>query len=175
MVTAAKLKKQCTRKFKCYLCQEIHQTAKALNQHFKAEHGRLDCNDCGKSFSSPLSLKKHSYMHKLCSHFCRYCDKTFPFRSQCDFHENVHTTPCFHCTRSGCKSSFMRDSVLKLHQAMHDADPLHCPDCDYSNPDIRNLRQHQRIHTGAKPYKCEVCNKCFTYSMQKKRHKCQNS
>ena len=139
MATAAELKKQCTRKFKCYLCQAIHPTEKALNQHFKAKHGGLDCADCGKGFSSPLSLKKHSYMHKLCSHSCHHCDKTFPFKLQRDFHENVHTTPRFYCTRSGCKSSFMRDSDLKLHQAMHDAEPLHCPDCNYSNPDIRNL------------------------------------
>ena len=60
MATVAKLKKQCTHKFKCYLFQEIHPTAKALNQHFKAEHGGLDCNDCGKGFSSPLSFKKYS-------------------------------------------------------------------------------------------------------------------
>ena len=171
----AELKKQHTRKFKCYLCKQVHPTTKALNKHFKLEHGGLDCEECSKGFSSPLSLKKHSYMHKLCSHPCWHCDKKFPFKSQRDFHENVHTTPCFCCTRTGCKSSFTRDSDLKQHLAMHDADPLQCPNCDYRNPDIRNLRQHQRTHKGAKPYKCNVCDKRFTYSMQKKRHKCTSS
>ena len=76
------LKKQCTHKFKCYLCKQVYSTTKALNKHFKLEHGGLDCEECGKGFSSPLSLKKHSYMHKLCSHPCRHCDKKFPFKSQ---------------------------------------------------------------------------------------------
>ena len=139
MAAVAELKKQCTRNFRCYLCKQVYHTTKALNQHFKLKHGGLDCADCEKGFSSLLSLKKHSYMHKFCKHPCRYCDKKFPFKSQHDFHENVHMTTHFQCTRTGCKSSFTRDSDLKLHLAMHDAEPLHCSDCDYSNPNIRNL------------------------------------
>ena len=43
----AELKKQWTRKFKCYLCKQVHSTTKALNKHFKLEHGGLDCEECG--------------------------------------------------------------------------------------------------------------------------------
>ena len=52
------LKKQQKHTFKCYLCQKSFPTTKSLNNHFKVEHGGLECADCGKDFTSPLSLKK---------------------------------------------------------------------------------------------------------------------
>ena len=172
--TVIALKKPGKCSFKSYLCQKSFPTTKTLNKHFKVEHGGLECDDCGKEFTSPLSLKKHSYVHKLCPHHCCHCDKVFPFKSQRDFHENVHATLQYSCTQPGCKSSFTRESDLKLHLHIHDTEPLKCLDCEYSNPDIRNLRQHQRSHSGEKPYKCNTCEARFMYSMQKKHHKCPN-
>ena len=164
-------KKTRKRAFKCYLCVKRFPSTKGLNDHFRKTHEGLDCDVCGRDFNSPLSLKKHSYVHGLRPHRCQFCGKDYPFKSERDIHENTHTKAVrFTCKREGCRSSFSRDSDLKLHDELHDAKPIQCSVCTYSNPDIRNVRQHERVHTDEKPYKCSKCDMTFKFSMQRKRH-----
>lgn len=84
-------KKYRKRVFKCYLCLERFSSTKRLNHHFKVWHNGLDCEVCGWEFNSPLSQKKHSYVHGSCPHVCGFCGKRFPFKSERDIHENSHT------------------------------------------------------------------------------------
>ena len=165
------VKKTRKRVFKCYLCEKRFPSTRELNKHFKKDHYGLDCETCGREFNSPLSLKRHSYIHGTLAFPCGYCNKSFPFKSERDTHENVHTKALrFPCNRSGCSSSFSRESDLKLHIELHDAVPLKCSKCEYSNPDIRNLRQHERVHSDVKPYKCLKCEQSFKFAMQRKWH-----
>ena len=153
--------------FKCFLCKQVFQCAKTLNTHFKNEHEGLDCLDCRQGFTNPMSLKKHSYYHKACVHHCLYCDKTFPFLSQKTFHERIHTNTTHHrCSWEGCISSFGRQSDLKSHMLLHDSTPIKCTHCEYTNTDIQNVRQHSRVHSDIKPYKCvKKCEKQFKFAM----------
>ena len=47
---------------------------------------------------------------------------------------------------------------------------LQCEICYRSFYDVSNLRQHKRIHAGAKPYECSTCNKRFRQSCSLKKH-----
>ena len=116
------------RNFKCYLCKKTFGLARELNSHFKVNHDGLDCDTCEKEFYSPLSLKKHLYVHCNLAYKCSRCEKSFPFK--------VHDNLCFICEKEGCGKSFSRESDLKLHHELDDAVPIKCKHCEYQNKDI---------------------------------------
>ena len=89
-ITIRRLKDPLT--FKCSVCSTRASTLKELNAHFIQNHQNVDCDMCGKSFLTPVSLRKHCYRHiEESEQFqCHTCNKRFPFESQLKSHRHMH-------------------------------------------------------------------------------------
>ncbi|KAJ8366403.1 hypothetical protein AAFF_G00355910, partial [Aldrovandia affinis] len=82
-----------------------------------------------------------------------------------------HTgTPGAH-TCSQCGKRFTYPSLLTEHQRTHTGErPYHCSQCGKSFTQSSSLMRHQRTHTGEHPYPCSQCGKRFSEVCNLKKH-----
>ncbi len=61
-----------------------------------------------------------------------------------------------------CGKSFTTTRYLKQHQRIHTGEKSYkCSYCDKSFNRAEHLNVHERVHTGEKPYHCTQCGKSF--------------
>ncbi|CAL1268522.1 unnamed protein product, partial [Larinioides sclopetarius] len=58
-----------------------------------------------------------------------------------------------------------KELLGQISRKMH-----YCRFCDYSTFKTTHLKNHEAIHLGYKPFKCEMCSKSFVQKMQLQRH-----
>jgi KRAB domain-containing zinc finger protein len=97
----------------------------------------FNCDKCGRSFMSHISLKTHSLTHggeadprdRLA---CDQCDRKYTNLKSLEYHKRyIHELKTVHaCTK--CSKTFGRNSSLKRHaEAVHEGGSrFQCVDCD---------------------------------------------
>ena len=122
----------------------------------------FECSDCHRKYKSRDALKKHLKMH-VADYSCKTCTRTFSTEEHYNQHVEEKHKKVHLCTI--CGKSFWKRSVLSKHAALHGSKgkPHCCPyeNCNKSYARNNLLIDHINLHTGSKPYKCNLCKRSY--------------
>lgn len=70
-----------------------------------------------------------------------------------------------------CPKTFSQSALRNDHERLHTGEkPFKCEQCDASFRIARQLKIHKREHSGEKPYCCEICGERFVDYVILKNH-----
>ncbi|CAH2230319.1 jg2044 [Pararge aegeria aegeria] len=94
----------------------------------------LVCNVCDRVLANQLTYTHHMQRHTGCRYICEHCGKGFPVLNELQIHQ-----------------------VTKHGTGRY----IQCKQCSFKAPRKFDLVEHERIHTGERPYTCDKCGLTF--------------
>ncbi|XP_067133513.1 zinc finger protein 28-like [Centruroides vittatus] len=154
------------RNYSCQICNKSFKTKKCLRAHvlIHTDECKYCCQICNKYFKTEFSLRQHKKTHEG-KYFCDVCKTGFRRKSSVNKHRIAQHQNMFYC--SYCRKSFETKNMLEAHKKTHIEK---CNICKKELSCKAYLIRHQRIHSGIKPYICEVCNRRFISTSALKNH-----
>ena len=137
------------------------------------EVGEFYCEYCGKGFTNQKQYKCHVKYHHQMDHQqkCKYCD-FLGNKHSIERHEVLHFDPTLPCET--CGKLFHHLTNLRRHQRMsHLPDSMkkhRCHICSKGFDEKIKLHEHFNVHTGAKPYKCRLCDMAYQNKSNRTAH-----
>ncbi|XP_048367503.1 gastrula zinc finger protein XlCGF57.1-like isoform X3 [Sphaerodactylus townsendi] len=146
----------------CAQCGKSFDTKASLRKHEGTHSAErpFACLECGRRFRLKQILVSHMKSHVKERPFaCAQCGKCFAQERNVRNHQRVHTgEKPFSCT--ACGKRFGYKQPLLKHLRLHTGErPFSCPECGKSFRDKATLVIHNRMHTGERPYRCAFCGK----------------
>ena len=183
--------------FMCEHCSKTFTRKMQMTYHKKVFHEneshinlsqsrkRYYCEQCKVRvvFYNKHELKNHErFKHKLNGE-CNICkvriDTELEFDSHMKTHDKRSLMPINHdypCQYPGCKKAYPNRNGLHKHKLLHTGErPFKCDICHKAFRQKVAMEGHRRIHTGEKPFTCIVCEKSFTQGSGLRSHKSQHT
>lgn len=142
-----------SKKYKCQVCLKLFSQKSKLITHQLSHSGQqpFKCQTCEKAYSSKNKLNAHMRLHtKINVHQCKMCDKVFSYPSYLQEHLKTHNQD----------SDNMRNEERNFE----------CLTCKKRFRLLKNLRAHERLHTGKGLLQCDICDKRFSQNYNLKVH-----
>merc|ERR1711997_1445837 len=120
----------------CVYCVRLLQKDR-IRQHIRNEHPHMShlCTECGRECIYPSALKQHiKEMHNP---------------------QKVKTFICELCGNAYSRTTGLKQHMISVHSSQRD---FPCTECGKAFTNKNRLANHLRIHTGAKPFKCKICD-----------------
>ncbi|XP_045783616.1 zinc finger protein 69-like [Maniola jurtina] len=151
--------------------------------HLPNVQKKFECETCQKSFRTQLLYKCHmryTKIHAVAAAIYRYkcsmCEKSYRSRSALRDHVNyVHMGKTQHkCTV--CEKALASPQCVARHMKLFHGGykcPKNklCVTCGKAFASKKELREHELVHTGERPLKCDVCGDTFRQSGALYTHK----
>ncbi|XP_041348962.1 zinc finger protein 420-like isoform X2 [Gigantopelta aegis] len=183
----------CKRKqFRCDMCEKRFKSACHLTNHVRTHTGEkpFECLVCGAAFVEQSGLNRHrkrSHVgmsredyERLFSFTCDQCPKRFDSGQRLVLHRENHYKT-FRCDR--CDQAFLTDQALETHtKRMHyvvrdqtnawgsGKSKYTCAWCCRRFKCSTHLENHERIHSGIRPFACDICERTFAEVGGLRRH-----
>lgn len=145
------------------------------------------CGECGHECRNGYDYRAHIRSHQTGNFKCRRCLFSCSARKDLLRHNaeecprrgeptTVTSKPAekvkktHKCPVEGCDYVASSYSTMYVHKRSKHAPKLTCEICDKSFAFANLLREHEKLHTGEKPYQCEWCDKSFRRLFSYKEH-----
>ncbi|XP_030024554.2 zinc finger protein 28 [Manduca sexta] len=119
---------------------------------------RLECHDCGGFFKSKCKLRVHwKRAHQASQLVCDICKRQFKSYKAYHLHKKRKSKACTEAARTRIEGQGRGRT-------------FHCKECNYQSKRIKDMATHSVLHTGLRPFVCNICHKGFTQQSSLQSH-----